>query len=123
MWNNFVTNSQDDGDWINKSQAAEYETTTGLVNSFSYNYWDDWTEPDNNNDGVVDEPYLLDGDINRYDEFPLTSPNAISDPIRSSTLTSSDKPTEILSNGVGVFGVLVVLTLAAVVGFRRTREG
>ncbi|MEM2899361.1 MAG: NosD domain-containing protein, partial [Thermoplasmata archaeon] len=35
------------------------------------NYWDNWTSPDFNNDGIVDTPYNIDGGFNR-DEYPLT---------------------------------------------------
>jgi parallel beta-helix repeat protein len=40
------------------------------------NYWSDWTAPDSNNDGIVDNPYLLDGWVvgdGGYDYFPLTT--------------------------------------------------
>ena len=36
------------------------------------NFWSDWIQPDSNNDGIVDFPYLIDGDSNTYDYFPLT---------------------------------------------------
>ncbi|MHA2214826.1 MAG: ABC transporter substrate-binding protein [Candidatus Hodarchaeales archaeon] len=42
-------------------------------NKFIYNHWDDWTSPDNNFDGVVDKPYLLDGTTSNNDPYPLVS--------------------------------------------------
>lgn len=39
------------------------------------NYWLDWTnQPDNNMDGIVDEPYLIDGSGNARDFYPLKNP-------------------------------------------------
>jgi len=35
------------------------------------NFWDDWTAPDANNDGIVDTPYVLAGDAGAQDNFPL----------------------------------------------------
>jgi parallel beta-helix repeat protein len=37
------------------------------------NYWYDWTSPDNNGDGIVDSPYLLDGSASAQDNYPLVS--------------------------------------------------
>ena len=38
------------------------------------NYWADWTTPDNNNDGIVDNYYSIDGGSGVKDIYPLTSP-------------------------------------------------
>ncbi len=35
------------------------------------NYWSDWTSPDDNGDGIVDNPYILDGDPGSQDPYPL----------------------------------------------------
>ncbi|HII55394.1 TPA: copper ABC transporter substrate-binding protein, partial [Candidatus Aciduliprofundum boonei] len=35
------------------------------------NYWADWTEPDRDGDGIVDDPYQLDGSSEHKDYFPL----------------------------------------------------
>ncbi len=47
----------------------------GADNVFMYNYWHDWTSPDDNDDGIVDVPYLIDGSANNQDPFPLVFPN------------------------------------------------
>lgn len=44
-------------------------------NEFSHNYWSDWLGPDRDDDGIVDDPYLIDGDNNNKDEDPETTPN------------------------------------------------
>ena len=36
------------------------------------NYWSGWTSPDNDNDGFVDNPYVLGGTIGGQDNLPLT---------------------------------------------------
>ena len=38
------------------------------------NYWSDWTGPDNNKDGVVDSPYIINATFSAKDFFPLTKP-------------------------------------------------
>ncbi len=43
------------------------------ANRISQNYWDDWTTPDSDSNGIVDNPYTLMGDANNFDYFPLTS--------------------------------------------------
>lgn len=64
--NKFLDNNPD-----GTSQA--YDTGS---NNFSHNFWDDWTAPDDNADGIVDNPYRIDGPLNNYDYFPLVHPYA-----------------------------------------------
>jgi len=65
------------GDEYNSSHIqARDNHSGGTVHWYSEslgkgNYWADWTEPDRNGDGIVDNPYILEG--NR-DEYPLTDP-------------------------------------------------
>lgn len=132
MWNDF----------INNSQAAELYILTGLTNTFAYNYWDDWTGPDMNNDGIVDEPYIIirhyddshydEFHKSHYDEFPLTAPNSISPPnsTSSSSSTISVSTSSGTTSATSLNGVFIILTLTAVVGLtltvvigiRRTRK-
>jgi nitrous oxidase accessory protein NosD len=46
-------------------------------NSWSYNgkgnYWSDWTSPDANNDGIVDNPYVISGTGRSVDRYPLVN--------------------------------------------------
>ena len=39
------------------------------------NFWDDYHGTDNNNDGIGDTPYVIDG--NNQDNYPLVEPYAI----------------------------------------------
>ncbi|MHA1984937.1 MAG: right-handed parallel beta-helix repeat-containing protein, partial [Candidatus Hodarchaeales archaeon] len=58
--NNFIDNK------AGVSQARD----DGSDNEFFANYWNDWTTPDSNQDGVVDQPYLIEGNANNHDFFP-----------------------------------------------------
>lgn len=37
------------------------------------NYWSEWTSPDNNTDGIVDNPYIIGGNAGAKDHYPLTT--------------------------------------------------
>jgi parallel beta-helix repeat protein len=65
----------------NHGASATYDQThvqandTGSGNNWTLsdggNYWSDWTGPDSNQDGFVDSPYAIDGNIGVYDTLPL----------------------------------------------------
>jgi predicted transcriptional regulator len=38
------------------------------------NYWYDWTSPDNNSDGIIDQPYVIDNATKIVDSFPSVKP-------------------------------------------------
>ncbi|MFW9780344.1 MAG: nitrous oxide reductase family maturation protein NosD [Candidatus Heimdallarchaeota archaeon] len=63
--NDFIKNNQN-----KNSQAFD----GGENNTFAYNYWDEWTDPDYNKDGFVDFPYNIDGSTNNQDGFSWASP-------------------------------------------------
>jgi parallel beta-helix repeat protein len=65
--NNFVDNSLYGG-----PQAYD----DGWNNTFVYNYWSEWTEPDDDLDGFVDLPYQIGGSTNNQDHFCWTSPTS-----------------------------------------------
>jgi parallel beta-helix repeat protein len=55
------------------SQALVYSSG----NEIKFNYWSDWTSPDNNFDCIVDNKYPLepfDEEIRRYDRYPISQP-------------------------------------------------
>ena len=57
------------------SDQGSYPTyDDGYENVFVYNYWSDWTGPDENNDGSVDKPYLIGGTANNQDYDPSSVP-------------------------------------------------
>lgn len=61
----------------------------GLNNLFAYNYWAGWTAPDSNNDGIVDNPYLINGPIQNYDLKPLAT---LSFPLSSGSSQTATTP-------------------------------
>ncbi len=63
-WNSFIDNNIG-GD----SQAYDAASVNVL-----YNYWSDWTTPDDDYDQIVDIPYQLEGPALNEDPFPLTYP-------------------------------------------------
>ncbi|MHA2238376.1 MAG: right-handed parallel beta-helix repeat-containing protein [Candidatus Hodarchaeales archaeon] len=67
-WNQFLGNNPG-----GTSQANDSHISTGFSNTFNNNYWDDWTSPDVNDDGFVDEPYPIDGEAENQDASPLVS--------------------------------------------------
>ncbi len=63
-WNTFIGNNIG-----GTSQAFD----AALVNVL-YNYWSDWTTPDDDFDQIVDIPYMLEGAVMNDDPYPLTHP-------------------------------------------------
>jgi hypothetical protein len=61
--------------YLNPSQSQASDI--GLNNSFVNNFWDDWVSPDTDQDGVVDNPYTIDGSAQNTDPFPLVSLNSV----------------------------------------------
>ncbi len=59
---------------LGSSQAFDDQTNPILKNVFSYNYWNDWTTPDNDINRIVDLPYSIGGSANNEDLYPLTLP-------------------------------------------------
>ena len=66
IFNSFLDNN--DG---GTSQA--FDSVLNSNNNVSFNYWNEWTTPDIEPDGIVDNPYSIDGSLNE-DLFPLTTP-------------------------------------------------
>jgi parallel beta-helix repeat protein len=60
--NDFINNNLD-----RDSQAFD----AGKLNIFSNNYWNDWRK-DSNFDGIVDDPYSIDGQAMNMDQNPLS---------------------------------------------------
>ncbi|NHJ25053.1 MAG: hypothetical protein EAX89_10785 [Candidatus Lokiarchaeota archaeon] len=64
--NNFINNNLDA-----PSQAIDY---AGVNNTFIYNYWNDWTKPDMDLDGIVDYYYEVSGSSHSIDPLPSANP-------------------------------------------------
>lgn len=49
----------------------------GTMNTFTYNFWSDWTTPDVDTNFIVDNPYAIDGMASNSDPSPIVIPNEI----------------------------------------------
>ncbi len=63
-YNNFIGNNPE-----KPSQIYD----EGESNTVSHNYWSDWTIPDDNTDGIVDDSYIVAGSANNKDQSPHVS--------------------------------------------------
>jgi basic membrane protein A len=61
-------------DYIRNNLAGESQAEDDGDSTFTENFWDEWTSPDADNDGFVDNPYDLAGGAENGDGFPLTIP-------------------------------------------------
>ena len=67
-WNNFLDNHL---------SGPSHACDDGSNNVFTSNYWNDWTNPDSDTDGIVDNPYLISGSAKNKDNFPVTCPHSL----------------------------------------------
>jgi len=81
VWNNtFLFNNGATDVW-NASRPQAYDggtnswNTSGTPHGYG-NFWNDWTTPDMDHDGIVDNPYALNGTSAAYDYYPLAGPLA-----------------------------------------------
>ena len=91
-WNTFIMNN-----WNGSAQALD----NGTNNVFQSNFWDDWTGPDVEPDGIVDDSYPLKGPSNSSDPFPLTKP------INPTIFHFLSRPRVISPNGEEVLGGII----------------
>ncbi|PXF52805.1 MAG: hypothetical protein C4B56_04535 [Candidatus Methanophagaceae archaeon] len=56
--------------WSTSTQVS-YCYNGGTYTNYTGNYWDKWTAPDSNGDGIADAPYALDGGAGAADNYPL----------------------------------------------------
>jgi parallel beta-helix repeat protein len=99
-WNDFIDN---DGQ---TSQAYD----NGSGNTFAYNYWNEWISPDIDGDGIVDNPYSINGGAGTTDPYPMVPPN---NPKETAT-TSSVSLDWIL--------IILFLSITTVIVRRRTKK-
>jgi len=67
-WNDFINNRKD---FPQYDYGQAYDgLNDGENNTFDHNYWDDWTTPDNDSNGIVDAPYVIFGDSFSIDPYP-----------------------------------------------------
>jgi len=78
IWNNSFSRNHGATSVYDPSHIQAYDdgtdnfwNSTGSPHGFG-NYWGDWTSPDANMDGIVDNPYVIDGSAGAMDYYPLT---------------------------------------------------
>jgi parallel beta-helix repeat protein len=65
----------------------------GTDNIVVFNYYSEWTSPDQNDDDIVDEPYVIDGSAGNNDPYPLASPDVVpTTPETTSGVTGTAAP-------------------------------
>ena len=79
LGSNYGFNSLFYNNIIFNNQGGTQATDNGVKNKWNTtskgNYWSDWTSPDNNGDGIVDNPYNVDGSSGAKDHKPLVKPS------------------------------------------------
>lgn len=96
-WNNLLNNY-----YGNTSQAID----DGANNTFVFNYWSDWTTPDDDLNNIVDEPYPIDGIANNFDLFPLIKPE----------IDDTDPFSNNLLNYLPLFALIALLMIGLIGG-------
>ncbi len=83
----------------------------GVSNDISFNYYSDWTSPDTDANGIVDNPYAIDGLASNEDPFPLTEAGVvpvIEEP--TPTPTETPLPMDLILIGVGAIAAVVIIS-------------
>lgn len=88
IYNNYFINNN-----ANTTQSKDGGTNNLWDNGITGNYWSDWTSPDADGDGIVDQPYSINGSAGAMDYLPLTTMGSISDDDIDPNNTDTDADT------------------------------
>ncbi len=100
------------------AKVQAFDDGTSFWNATGYgNLWGDWTTPDSNGDGIVDEGYLIDGGANK-DLLPLAVGMSILSP--ADGVVTGDANVGISGIAVSYFGVAQVTWHNAATGVSGT---
>jgi parallel beta-helix repeat protein len=105
-----------DNDFLMNGESGQ-ACDDGSSNIINENFWDDWTEPDDDSNGFVDLPYLINGTATNSDDNPLASPtNPLPDWYLTPTTPDEPAPLEVdpMLIVIGTGGVVVVILLVVV---------
>ena len=103
--------------FVDNGGTSSQVSDSGAGNSFTYNYYNEWTSPDADSDLIVDVPYSIDGTANNEDPTPLAQPNVVPPTTTTSTTGGTQSvPMEIL---LVAGGAVVVILVGAFVLRRR----
>ncbi|MFW9932671.1 MAG: nitrous oxide reductase family maturation protein NosD [Candidatus Thorarchaeota archaeon] len=108
-------NTIEQNDFIdNKSPQA---CDNGSENVFRHNYWSDWTEPDEDENEIVDAPYAIAGTASSIDRFAITESYRNVSAVLNTKVAVHSVPMEYLIAGLG----LVIIIPVALVFIARRR--
>lgn len=71
-------------------QAYDAGDNNSWNDSEGGNRWSDWLYPDTNHDGIVDDPYLINGPAGAYDYLPIAGPEDAPPEIRIDSPTDGE---------------------------------
>jgi parallel beta-helix repeat protein len=92
----------------------------GVNNLVVFNHYSEWTSPDENDDAIVDESYVIDGAAENSDPYPLTSPDVVpTTPEATSSTTGTTAPFP-LGVALAAGGAAIVIIVGLFFARRRT---
>ena len=80
------------------------------------NYWDNYTGPDNNRDGIGDIPYNITGDTGSKDRYPSMTPTWPSRALPAGDDDDDDDEDEVAEDYTVVAVIIVVAIIGGIVG-------
>ncbi len=105
--NNFYQNNRD-----GESQAYD----NGQGNQFAYNFWDDHDNTDENEDGIADNPYTIEGGRDNEDATPMAAliqSDTRCPPPEKTTEITTEKSTEPSTETTAAPGLTVVIAMSS----------
>ncbi|MFX1254328.1 MAG: nitrous oxide reductase family maturation protein NosD [Promethearchaeota archaeon] len=115
-WNDFINNATLNTTLPITSQAKEFG---GVLNTFEYNFWSNWTSPDANGDGIVDNPYEIESDKKTYDPYPMVRPNNLRN---QEYYSSVSIPASVQAPSAGFFVTLSAISTLILILHRRKKK-
>jgi parallel beta-helix repeat protein len=110
-YNRIINNDFIGNNFAGSSQALD----DGLNNTFRNNYWDDWIIPDFNRDGVVDNPYPIDGNADNTDPTPRSTREPFTMAYVSTTRINA------WEDNTGVFGVILLFIILSLLFYNNRK--
>ncbi len=91
----------------------------GINNDICFNYYSDWTSPDVDANGIVDNPYALDGAVGNADPYPLAEAGVVPEIEEPTTSPSEPTPLPMEFLLIGAGAVLVIVIISGAVMLRK----
>ena len=109
--NNFIDNEIQAQD--NSNGVTWFYNRTG-------NFWNDWVSPDDNHDGIVDNPYVVPGEARGVDKYPLETryiynPEQPTESEEQTEPESADEEDSLFSVNVSIEILLAILAVGVII--------